>query len=237
MLTSCGWRWQPPLAVTKTGEKYGPHYYRAYRALEKRPTIRQFTAICEQQGLPAPSRRMFAHMHRLYRSRKRNYMPMNRLDTELRMSAQRWTRKRLETLLMEQGRERSDLEFKSVVESGSALLKTWAAMANSGGGTILYGIEEDASTASALAPIRLLGVEERFRQANEGIDPPIDFDVDIVRLTPGASTGVVAVRVAPAVAGTVHLVNGRAPVRVGSTSGDMTSEQLRRWIQEGRPPG
>lgn len=222
--------------MTKTGEKYGPSYYRIYKSLEGRPTVDGFAAICEQEGLPPPSKRMYAHMHRLYSSRKRNYMPMNRLDTELRMKGQRWTRKRVEALILEETRERSDLEFKVSAESGSALLKPWAAMANSGGGSVLYGVEEKASAARALAPIPLKGVEERFRQANEGIDPPVAFELDLVRLASGASAGVVVVRVASAVAGIVHLVSGRVPVRVGTTTGDMTSEELRRWIQEGRQP-
>ncbi len=95
--------------MTKAGEKSGPSYYRVYRSLERRPSFEEFTAICEQQGLPAPSKRMFSHMRRLYRSRKQNYMPMNRLDTELRLKSQRWTKKRVETLVEKEARERSDV--------------------------------------------------------------------------------------------------------------------------------
>jgi predicted HTH transcriptional regulator len=178
---------------------------------------------------------MFTHMHRLYRSRKRNYMPMNRLDTELRFKAQRWTKKRLQRLVDLRARERSDLEFKQEAGDGRSLKNPLAAMANSGGGSILYGVKETDTAATRLTPIPLAGIEEKLRQVNEGIDPPVAFEVDVVRLT-AAGRGVVAVRVSPAAAGTVHLVEGRAPVRIGTTTNYMSSEQLRRWIQEGRAP-
>jgi predicted HTH transcriptional regulator len=109
-------------------------------------------------------------------------------------------------------------------------------MANSGGGEVIYGVQESATVAIRLRPVRLAGVEERIAQENERIDPPTHQTVHIVQSSEDSERGFVVVTVRPTVRGVVHLVDGRAPKRVETTTSYMTSEEIRRWIVEGERP-
>jgi predicted HTH transcriptional regulator len=182
---------------------------------------------------------MFQHLRRLYDARKPNYMPMNALDMELKGRGESWTFGRIEQLVESQRRERPNLEFKLSLDSkerDNQTKRPWAAMANSGGGEVIYGVQESATVAIRLRPVRLAGVEERIAQENERIDPPTHQTVHIVQSSEDSERGFVVVTVRPAVRGVVHLVDGRAPKRVETTTSYMTSEEIRRWIVEGERP-
>lgn len=83
----------------------------------------------------------------------------------------------LARIVTERLEENTRLEFKrQVPESGKNdhLAKDVAAMANSDGGVIVYGIEEDeAGRAKALAPINLKGAAERVILIAQTFDEPL----------------------------------------------------------------
>lgn len=217
----------------------GPAYYRLYRAAERHPAYADFVTVCEASGLAAPTERMFKHLRRLYEARKPDYMPMNALDMELKGRGESWTQDRVAELVEQRRRERPTLEFKSSLDAADRDNQTkrpWAAMANSGGGEIVYGVQEASTVAVRLRPVRLAGVEERIAQENARIDPPTNQTVHVVPTAEDPERGFVIVSVRPAVPGVVHLVDGRAPKRLQTTTSYMTSEEIRRWIVQGERP-
>ena len=194
-------------------------------------------ATCAASGLAAPTARMFQHLRRLLDARKPHYLPMNAVDMELKGRGESWTRDRVETLVAEGRRERGSLEFKRSLDArgkDNLTKQPWAAMANSGGGVVVYGVEEAHTVATRLRPVRVHGVEERIEQENDRIDPPTNLTVHVLRTD--ADLGYVVVVVRPAVPGVIHLVDGRAPKRLGTTTTYMGSEEIRRWIQQGERP-
>jgi hypothetical protein len=217
----------------------GPAYYRLYRATETGLSFDSFCALCEANGLTAPTIRMFKHMRRLYEARKPNYVPMNTLDVELKGRGESWSLGRIEQLVEQHRRERPNLEFKLSLDAkdrDSQTKRPWAAMANSGGGDVVYGVMEASTVASRLRPLKLAGLEERVAQENDKIDPPTNQTVHVIQSVEDEERGFVVVTVRPGVPGVVHLVDGRAPKRVGTTTAYMGSEEIRRWIVEGERP-
>ncbi len=219
----------------------GPRLFEVYLTLNLPVTYERFCEICTAQGHREPSRRMFAHLRRLTRARKSTYMTVNSLDVELRERRAAWTLERVEALVGDKVVETAHLEFKREAAGSSTTTKAWAALANSGGGAVVYGVDEDdLSRAMALAPVELDGLRERFHQLNRSIDPPVDMSIEVLPdPTVGAAKGFAVVRIEPAALGRVHLVDHRAPVRDGTTTRYMTSEELRRWVVEahGVPQG
>ena len=156
---------------------------------------------------------------------------------ELKGRGESWTRERVEALVSEGRRERGNLEFKRALDArnkDNLTKQPWAAMANSGGGVVVYGIEEAHSVAARLRPIKVHGTEERIEQENERIDPPTNLTVHVLRTDD--EVGYVVVVIRPAVPGVIHLVDGRAPRRLGTTTTNMTAEEMRRWILQGERP-
>src|SRR5262249_31572641 len=91
------------------------------------------------------------------------------------------------------------------------------------------------SAADHIERIPFHGIEEQIVQLNAGIDPPVRLEVTRVPID-GDDGGVVCVRVSAAAAGTVHLLESRAPARSGTTTRYMESEEIRRWIRESKRP-
>lgn len=107
--------------------------------------------------------------------------------------------------------ESTNLEFKSEFPPMSGLPKTdypkdIAAMANAGGGTILYGITEEQKCAAGRCHVELSEVDERtLRQvAVSAITPPV-LGLQIVRIDDDPSQTCIAVTV-PATLDGPHLV-------------------------------
>ena len=235
--------------MARTGaEVLGPKYFDLYRGLNHPTSYEEFCVIAELQGLRPPTRRMFAHVRRLYASRQPNYVAMNVLDVQLKRQRETWTLERVQRLVDDRVPETEQLEYKRELAGEATTIKPWAGLGNSGGGHVVYGIEEDdLSRASALHPIGLDGVREKIEQVKRNVDPPVDLTITTLPIAELAS-GFCIVKVEPAVPGRIHLVGGRAPVRDGATTRYMTSEEIRRWIVEseglptpveprrGRPP-
>ena len=213
-------------------EVLGPRYFDVYRSLNQSVRYDEFADICQGQGLPPPSRRMFRHVLRLYRSRQPRYVSMNALDAELRFQRDAWSVPRVLALIEERTAESAHLEFKRRPDGPGTTAKPWAAVANSGGGAVVYGLDEDdLSRASTAVPIELDGLRERFLQVNQNIDPPVDLTIELLPLD-HTSLGFCVVAIGAAEPGHLHLVDGRAPTREGTTTRYMTSEEIRRWIVE-----
>ncbi len=196
----------------------------------------RFVQVCEAQGLPKPAKRMFTHIRNLYRDGQANYLSINSFDQLRRDRRQDWNGQRVQDLINDGSRESERLDFKESLAGDGTTKKPWAAMANSGGGAVIYGIAEVSSKADHLAPIPFDGVEERIEQLNQSIDPPVALSVKLIPIE-GDDQGIVAVEVKPSVPGTVHFVDHRAPVRSKTTTRYMSAEEIRRWIREQqRPP-
>lgn len=175
---------------------------------------------------------MFTHIRRLYRNGAKHYLPINTHDQELMARQRGWTPERVRALVTAGARETTALEFKQAIGDGPKVRKTFASMANAGGGAVVFGIMESDSVAASVTPLAARGVDERLTNINQLVDPPVDLMV--TSLAWGNGRAVVVVQIRGAAPGTVYLVEGHAPIREGSTTRSMGSEELRRWIQEGK---
>jgi len=115
--------------------------------------------------------------------------------------------------------ETEDLDFKRELPyQGHDFPKQIAAMSK-GGGVILYGVDEDKArrVASQITTVPIEGVEERIRNAARDAEPRLEFEVHVLRPTADEPKGVVSVVVPPSL-NWPHMVNGRFPVRDGTTT-------------------
>jgi len=131
-------------------------------------------------------------------------------------------------LVTEAVQESAQVEFKrQLPDSGKNddLAKDLAAMANSGGGVIIYGIAESGGVASSLAPFDTSGTTERITLVASTIDePPVLQSVHRIQ---DGDVGFLVVTIAPTQRGP-HLIRGQA---FGRTAGGNTS-LTRRQIGE-----
>ncbi len=118
----------------------------------------------------------------------------------------------LQRLVDERAEESATLEFKSRLPDrgkNDDLAKDIAALANTDGGVILYGIaEDDAGGAAELAPFALSGEAERITQVAALIQEPIPgVNVKTIPSSEDARTGFLVVDVQPSPR-KPHLVKG-----------------------------
>jgi hypothetical protein len=88
-----------------------------------------------------------------------------------------WTLEHVDSLIQHRMAERLDLEFKDRLPESVDELAAWiAAMANAGGGSIVFGVEEDAQ-GRAVRPselaVHLRDAASMAREAASSIDEPI----------------------------------------------------------------
>lgn len=223
------------MGMAREPDANGTAYLRTYRSLDGVVTYERFVEVCEAQGLPQPTKRMFDHVRSLYRDGQAHYIAINTFDQMRKQRREQWTTARVTELVANGCPETERLDFKEALGNDGTTKKPWAAMANSGGGDVLYGVAEADSKADQIRRVEFDGIEERIEQLNRGIDPPVKLTVTEVTIG-AAGGGVVCVRVSPATPGTVHLVDHRAPIRSGTTTRYMTSEEIRRWIREAKRP-
>ncbi|GAB3253772.1 AlbA family DNA-binding domain-containing protein [Arthrobacter pigmenti] len=177
-------------------------------------------------------------------------MPWTPLHAALGQTGNDLTFEMIEDAVEEGVEERADLDWKTSLPltqtdkaarqaQGEELAKDVAAMANSGGGLIVYGVAERSGNTSAAGEIRPVGevgeTELRtIRQiVNNQIYPPVTA-LELIRLTPiGAQKGgVLAALVQPSL-DVPHLLHQRgnhewfqAPWRDGPETRRMTERQL-----------
>lgn len=123
--------------------------------------------------------------------------------------------------------ESATLDFKrDLPAQGHEFPKDIAAISKDGG-VILYGVVEDkvSRVASEITPVQIAGAEERIRNATKGVEPRLQFDVEVLRESAGATTGVIAVIVPPS-PNWPHMVNGRFPARDGTTTRYLTHAEV-----------
>lgn len=130
--------------------------------------------------------------------------------------------------------ESSSLDFKRDYPSNPAeIAKDVAAMA-ANGGVLIYGIGEDKEAALAAAPhpFAVKGAEERLRTiVGTRIAPPVAIDVTVIRHPSDSTHGVLAISV-PASANAPHQVDGRFPVRNGTTTRNLTEPEVERLYRQ-----
>jgi predicted HTH transcriptional regulator len=91
-----------------------------------------------------------------------------------------WTWEHIERLVRDRVSESLQLEFKAagaIAKTDGAkreITKDASAMANSAGGTIIYGIAEDSTVATRLEPLDRTFSKEWFEQVLDGIQPNLD---------------------------------------------------------------
>jgi hypothetical protein len=121
--------------------------------------------------------------------------------------------------------ESDDLDFKKEIGQTTKVARAIAAMANTRGGTIVFGIEEDASRAGQLASIDLRGAAERVANiARDAVDEPLIL-ADAKAIYQQGDQGFLVVRV-DASDRAPHLVNGQGYLRSGPTLRHMTVHEL-----------
>ena len=143
-----------------------------------------------------------------------------------------WTRDRIEYLIGHRVHERLDLEFKAAKPEAPAELARWiAALANTAGGAIVFGIEEDAQGRAVRASpggVPLAGATDFVDQAACSLDgPAIAACVEIDDERSAEGFGYVVVEVAPS-RRTPHLLDGVAWVRVDHGIRKMRRSELAR---------
>lgn len=221
--------------MPKQPDANGAAFLRTYRTLDGVVTNACFADVCEAQDLPRPAKRMFEHVRSLYRDGQPSYIPMNPYDQMRKSRREQWTQDRVNDLIAARSFESERLEFKQEIGSDKTAQRPWAAMANAGGGDVIYGIAEVDGRADHILRILFDGVDEQIHQRSQEVDPPVHLTITRVALD-GDDGGVVCVRVSPSVAGTVHLFKRCAPIRSATTTRYMTSEEIRRWSREAKRP-
>lgn len=177
-------------------------------------------------------------------------MPRTPLHVALGESGDSLTFEMIQKAVSEGIEERADLDWKSVLPLTASdkqakeaqameLAKDISAMANSGGGMIVYGVKErlgNTSAAGEIAPVGMFGETElrNIRQvANNYIYPPVT-SLHLIPVAPSRdqAQGVLAALVLPS-SDTPHLMHQKgnhewfqAPWRDGSDTRRMSERQL-----------
>jgi hypothetical protein len=126
--------------------------------------------------------------------------------------------------------ETANLDFKAALSTNTGELAKDIAAMTVDGGVLLYGVEEDPTTAVAttLAKVTLNGAEERIRQViGSRVAPSPTVEIYYLRENDGDAQGVVVVIVPPSSLGP-HMVEGRYPRRDGTTTGTLTEPEVAR---------
>ncbi len=140
--------------------------------------------------------------------------------------------------------ETGTLEWKSALpgtdqQAREEAVKDLAAMANSGGGLIVYGLAEDQGRAASLTPVDISeSTQRRLLQIAGSAQPPVLGIVPVPLPLPEGSEQGVLVLIVPGSAHAPHLVlrgeKFRVPYRDGARVAYMSESQLERAYQERR---
>lgn len=130
------------------------------------------------------------------------------------------------TTLLERG-EDSTLEFKREAPHPEALAAEIVAFANTAGGTILFGVEDDGSVCG-VADSKL---EERLVMiCRQNVDPPI---IPVITKLKHSELRVLALYI-PKNSNVVSTQDGRYYIRIGSTKRQPSKDELARLFQRSR---
>lgn len=120
--------------------------------------------------------------------------------------------------------EGPQVEFKrEFPEQAHAIAKEMVALANSGGGVLLMGVENDGTPKGISDPER---VEERLSSITRGCTPSIHAAIDKFHLS--KNIFLVYAKVFPATSLTLY--QGKVYTRTGSTTHEATGEEVRRIV-------
>ena len=132
--------------------------------------------------------------------------------------------------------ETSRLDFKESLPANPKIAKAVAAMSVAGG-AVVFGIPQDQGTGLALAPAPIADLakaEERVAQViGTLIEPPPKFTLEAIHDPAAPGQGALVVRVPRSVIGP-HAVDGRFPIRAGTTTRWMSAEEVAAIHRENR---
>jgi hypothetical protein len=135
----------------------------------------------------------------------------------------------LKAIVAERIDENERLEFKRQLPESSKnedLAKDLAIMANTEGGVIVYGIEEEDGKAKALAPLDIKGTPERIALISKTLDEPLTLGrVFTIEADDGGGKGFLVVEV-PQSERAPHLYKGLAQGRAGRATAPLTRRQV-----------
>lgn len=141
-----------------------------------------------------------------------------------------------EALRRIQAGEDSETEFKAARRSdgrfavnAESIAESVAALANSSGGAVLVGVEDDGAVTGCGSSEDADGVQRQIVSACRDLIRPGLYPS--LRAIVVRGERIVVVRVPPFVAGRPFGVNGRYKVRVGPTKQDASPADLRRMLQ------
>ena len=130
--------------------------------------------------------------------------------------------------------ESATLDFKRDApkpDGGPKVARAIAAMANGGGGTIVYGVEEEKGKALHIRPVLLEGIAAKFSEwignlVRAHIDPPPTIDVRTVSAPDDFSRALLIVEIEESLTKPVQTKDGRFPLRSTTTTSDATRAQV-----------
>lgn len=135
--------------------------------------------------------------------------------------------KEIEQIVEHRMEENTRLDFKRQVPSpdkNDDIAKDVSALANTEGGVLIYGIEEENGMATGLNPIPLKGLPERLQSISRNIDGPVEIQVmPLIETEPGVGFLVVVV---PMSRKTPHVCKGTAWGRAGKINIRLTRHEI-----------
>lgn len=136
----------------------------------------------------------------------------------------------LESLISNKIEENDQLDYKiEVTDNNAEIAKDISSFANTNGGNIIYGIEEEKNKPIRIAPIRIVGLRERLDQiTHNGIDPPLNIKIWPVDVDIGGESGQVYILYIPKKYPLLHFAkkNKRYYKRTNFTSTPMEKPEI-----------
>lgn len=168
-------------------------------------------------------RRKFRHTHRYESPGERSHQ-----EYILNQPAQVTTRSELLRLI--KGGEDTYLELKVKLSNVEKITQGIVALANTNGGTIIFGITDQLRIEGVIDPEAVR--DELSRICREEIIPPVIPIIDMIAFDSGKR--VVAIDVEPRNR-PYRTVDGRFYMRFGAEKREVAREQLSMWLDEIRP--
>ena len=130
--------------------------------------------------------------------------------------------------LITQG-ENSSIEFKSEKVRPESVAREMAAFANTNGGTLFIGIEDDG-TITGLSTDRLFNMDEWISNiARNNIIPSVS---PMFRIEEFENKQIAVIEIAKGISKPYQTIDGKYWIRVGSTNRSATKEELSRLFQQ-----
>lgn len=97
-------------------------------------------------------------------------------------TSDQWDLARLQQLVAEQDLERARIEYKRELGNGNSTLEAIAALANTFGGVVLVGVDEDEQGADRLAGVEARDRDRLARMRWDKLVPPYSPEIAAIKL-------------------------------------------------------